>query len=543
MSWMSLHGARRTCRVALGWLRRLAHGLRTRLSAQARYQRLVARAERLDRERAWRGAADCYARAAALRPDIYAARQAEARCKALAGDLLGALRAHRRVLERAPKSAHDLYRVGELLGQLGRYDEALPYLQRACRLRPDLLERREVLGRMHWIMHQYDSAERIWAAWSAAQREAARAADLDAEAYRILNTVWTGWLGNNAHLDAYVKLGLLGWRPQVPLKLLAPEGRTANPTYARLWAPYVELVTDPAEVEKLEALGGLLGESLYTMEVKGISTYFPNAIALAQAEWERQRRDPLLRLPEDLMARGRAALERLGVPLDAWFVALHVREQGFWREEGDPVNAPRVAVIESYLPAIRAVVSAGGWVVRLGDPTMRPLPFMEGVVDYALSAAKSDWMDVFLSACCRFLVGTNSALYQASMSFGVPAVATNWMPLSSFPMQRRDIVLPKLLRSREGRLLSFREMLALPRDVWSGYMYERLGLEIIDNTPEEIVEAADEMLKRLAGAWTGIEGHPRRSDKFRDVAAANRVEVNGSLGERFLRRHADLLEG
>jgi hypothetical protein len=147
------------------------------------------------------------------------------------------------------------------------------------------------------------------------------------------------------------------------------------------------------------------------MVVQGVPTYFPNAIALVQDEWETQGRPPLLQLNQEQLDRGRDTLASVGISRSAWFVCLHVRELGFWNETSDPTNAPRIALIDSYLPAIEHIVSRGGWVVRMGDPTMRPLPHMTGVFDYARSTVKSDWMDVFLCASCRAVSGVRLVRY------------------------------------------------------------------------------------------------------------------------------------
>jgi len=68
----------------------------------------------------------------------------------------------------------------------------------------------------------------------------------------------------------------------------------------------------------------------------------------------------------------------------------------------------RNANISDYTDAMRAIVARGGWCIRVGDPTMRPLDPIPGVVDYARSSSKSDWMDLFLCARCRFFLGNTS---------------------------------------------------------------------------------------------------------------------------------------
>jgi putative glycosyltransferase (TIGR04372 family) len=491
----------------------------------------------------WLDAATVYEHVAQLYPDRFEPIAANANALARLGRLELALAQFQSALQRQPDSANAHFRAAEVLAHLGRYREALPHFERAVALKPQWLEAREVYGRTLWICHQYAAAEQAWSEWRAAQAAVARSRGLDPDQFRVLDSVWTHWLGNNAHLDAYVKIGLLGWRKPIEIKLLAPRGTVANEAYLDLWRDHVQIVSEPSEVDRFSALGSVMGDCLYTMVVQGVPTYFPNAIALIQGEWERQRRPPLLQLNQEQRERGWDALESIGIPRDAWFVCLHVRELGFWNETSDPTNAPRVALIDSYLPAIEHIVSAGGWVVRMGDPTMRALPQIPRVFDYARASIKSDWMDVFLCASCRFMISTNSALYQACVSFGTPSVATNWVPLSSFPVCLRDVVLPKLLRSRaDGTDLSLDEILQLPRDAPSGHLFEHAQLDVIDNTPEEILEAVDEMHRRIEGSWVTSDDAAARRQCFKEIAASHRVRVNGSVGERFLARHGDLLE-
>ena len=79
----------------------------------------------------------------------------------------------------------------------------------------------------------------------------------------------------------------------------------------------------------------------------------------------------------------------------------------------------RNADVVTYLPAIREVIARGGYIIRLGDSSMRPLPKEKGIVDYALSNAKSEFMDLFLCSTCKFFIGTNSGLGLVPPIFGV----------------------------------------------------------------------------------------------------------------------------
>jgi putative glycosyltransferase (TIGR04372 family) len=494
-----------------------------------------------ERDRNWRSAIAIYKRASRMRLQESTPYVAIGNTLASAGHPRRAIKAFKDALTVNASSAEAHFRIGELLSYLGYYEDAVSHFARVVEIRPEWLEAREVFGRALWTVHDYPAAERAWRGWKEMQDERARKQGSDPDNFRVLNHVWTQWLGNNAHLDAYVKLRELGWAPKRKLKLLAANDKVANPAYLNLWRDYAEIVTDDEEVRNLSAIGGFMGDSLYAMWVNGNPAYFPHAIALAQGEWDRQRRAPLIALAEADNERGRKVLARMGVPANAWFACLHVREGGFWKEAGSATDTPRVSKVDSYIPALRHIVAQGGWVIRLGDKSMQPLPKMAGVIDYALSGEKCDWMDVFLTANCRFLVATNSALFQVAMSFGVPIVATNWIPLSSFPMQAGDIVVPKLLRAMRRELLTFGEMLALPRDVWSGYYLERKALQVIDNSAQDILAAVEEMLARRDQKWRSSDTALARAEAFRRIALNRQVIVNAVMSERFLERNAALL--
>ena len=76
-----------------------------------------------------------------------------------------------------------------------------------------------------------------------------------------------------------------------------------------------------------------------------------------------------------------------------WFVTCHVREP-FYKDRDDY----RDSDISSFFLAFKEIVANGGWVIRMGDKSMSPIPKMNNVIDYATSEHKSDWMDIFLCA-------------------------------------------------------------------------------------------------------------------------------------------------
>ena len=261
-----------------------------------------------------------------------------------------------------------------------------------------------------------------------------------------------------------------------------------------------------------------------------------------QSRWA--DRAPLFHLSEAEIARGEAELRVLGIPEGAWFVCVHSREGGY--SPGDEwQHSFRNANISDYTDAMRAIVARGGWCVRVGDPTMRPLDPMPGVVDYARSSSKSDWMDLFLCARCRFFLGNTSGLFGLAGIFGKPSALANMTPLSvvyaQFP---GDISIPKLLMDAQGRMLPFPEAFAgEASELFLAPEFAERGLKTVDNTPQEIAELAIEMLDRLDGK---LKDEPDDADlqaRFRALIQPHHYcwHASARIGRAFLRRHRALL--
>ncbi len=350
-------------------------------------------------------------------------------------------------------------------------------------------------------------------------------------------------------IDIYVKARILGMTPEVNAVFLAPAGSVVNPSLLEYWRKrvgrYVTIVSDEREIREIEAI--------YEEDVLYMDYYdVPDGRALdrilayliIQRQWEDENRPPLLTLSPDHVERGRRNMRALGMPEDAWFVSLHVREPG---AHGEVMpwdhNALRNARIEDYFPAIEAITAAGGWVVRIGDASMKPLPPMHRVIDYAHADVRSDWMDLFCCSRCRFLVGTCSGPDSVALAFGVPVVGTNWFPLGFWPNSTKDLFVHKLLRRRDdGRFLDIRESVEPPLAGmhWPKY-YEDRGLDVLDNTPADITGAVAEMLDRLDGTLEYSARDRALQEKYATLADFADVPINARVPMDFLRRHRFLV--
>ena len=179
----------------------------------------------------------------------------------------------------------------------------------------------------------------------------------------------------------------------------------------------------------LRRLGYTLSEFDFYPEVGLTTLWQPQAVmpefswdVVAKYDWPTELHKQIsVYLGPQKKAVAERERKRMGLPDDAWYVCLHVRESGFHKDN----MVERNATIANYVDAIREITAREGWVVRMGDPTMTRLPPMSKVIDYPFTASKSYAMDLYLISECRFYIGMQSGIYDVAMLLQRPMIITN----------------------------------------------------------------------------------------------------------------------
>lgn len=198
---------------------------------------------------------------------------------------------------------------------------------------------------------------------------------------------------------------------------------------------------------------------------------------------------PALRIPDELAPALAQALIKLGVDPRRWLVALHLREAGYVYRQG--MDASRCVDPLTYGPAIDRIIDGlGGQVVRLGDPSMTPLPARPGLVDLS-RVADSFPLQAFATSRCRFFLGTDTGPTQLATALKVPTASTNAMGMGVW--NDGDLVLFKRFLRPDGRSLDKDEILSLT-NFGMQVLYPRDGITVADNTPEALVDVVDRMV-------------------------------------------------
>jgi putative glycosyltransferase (TIGR04372 family) len=207
-----------------------------------------------------------------------------------------------------------------------------------------------------------------------------------------------------------------------------------------------------------------------------------------------------------------------------------VREGGY----GNDPHSLRNCHIENYFDGIKAITARGGWVIRLGDPTMTPLPKMERVIDYPFTPFKSEFMDLYLIKNCKYYIGQNSGPYDIARLFNKKLIMINSTDLiTAVPLARGELIIPKhFYLKAEQRYLSLKEVLAGPNSLIDLWVFDNEKYDLIENRPHEIrdviVETLDNEGKDIKYSATQIEFLKARKEQIKRVFAENPYMVNAS---------------
>jgi putative glycosyltransferase (TIGR04372 family) len=347
-----------------------------------------------------------------------------------------------------------------------------------------------------------------------------------------------------AEVDCFLKLNALGHDidPELHYFLAIPEGQVANRHLLQYWAVHLPVVSHPIWARLAEIM------SQWFVMRKDVSSYVLRLDATAEiysvfAKWG--NRQPILQLSQNDDLWLRTQLRALGVPDNSWFVCVHIREPGY--SPGDELaHGHRNASVENVLPAIEAIVRNGGWCIRMGDPSMTPLPKCKNTVDYAHHPQRSARLDIALCARCHFFLGNSSGLAFVSAAFGVPSALANMIPVSALGLLPTDLSIPKLLRDPlENRYLHWPEVFGSAIGNYRyASQYQNDGIDVEENSADEIEAMVTEMIERLRSQDHSLVLESDLDSRFKALLRPGHYSYGtvAHVSKAFLNKHRSLLD-
>lgn len=266
------------------------------------------------------------------------------------------------------------------------------------------------------------------------------------------------------------------------------------------------------------------------------------------------RTKALLSFTPDEEKRGKALLESLGVG-SAPFVCVIVRDETYYKKalpnQDLSYHSFRNCDIDTYVDGLEALADQGVFVLRMGAVVGKPLLSSHPrVIDYANSNLRSAFGDMYLGANCKFCISDGLGFYAIPAAFRRPNAYVNFSPFHMFYTSRSsDLGIAKVFaEAGTDRVLPLHEL--ADYDISNLTRTDRLkasGLNVVDNTSQEIRQLLLEMNARLDGTWVSdpVDEELQRTfwswfvEAIGPEGRAIHGEIRARFGADYLRAHRE----
>lgn len=268
---------------------------------------------------------------------------------------------------------------------------------------------------------------------------------------------------------------------------------------------------------------------------------------------------PHLKFNEEEEKKGNAELRKMGIPQNAKYVCLHARGPAYLKMifPGSDFccHNYRDSDINNFALAAELLAEQGYYVIRMGAKPEKALDLNNPrIIDYAC-LYRSDFMDIFLGANCHFFIGDSCGINNVPYIFRRPVATTNMVALEYFlACNKNDLFIHKKhWLTKDARFMTYKEVFNSGAGRFlETQKYKQYGINLIENTPEEIAALAIEMAKRLNGTWQPHEDDEALQRRFWEIFPTAAVddhqgrplhgEIRARLGAYFLRNNRDWLQ-
>lgn len=211
--------------------------------------------------------------------------------------------------------------------------------------------------------------------------------------------------------------------------------------------------------------------------------------------------------------KGAQLLAEMGIPEGAPYVCILGRDSSYIKTHmphaDTSIDDYRDVDINNYQQAAEYLVNQGYYVLRMGKYVRDHFKFKHPqVIDYANSQFRSDFADIYLSAHCHFFISVATGLDSVPYIFKRPILQTNVPNFDGYLWPDWLLFITKKVFDQKAQSFlspqAIAEIFAYDKTDKGRRMPAILSeqqLTMVENTPEEIVDAVKEMVGLIQGTW------------------------------------------
>lgn len=246
----------------------------------------------------------------------------------------------------------------------------------------------------------------------------------------------------------------------------------------------------------------------------------------------------------EIELEGRKILKKKKIILNKKFVCLHIRNSYLKKFDKEEF---RNAKYKNYIKCINWLIKKKYTIIILGANKSNNYNFKSKAVinlpKLNFSNKDKEILDIFFSANCEFFIGTQSGLQYLPAFFHRPVLITNVVPINhGYPIISNGLFIPKLCK-KDFKILNLKEIIESNAYYSrSGIYFKKLKFQFIDNTPDEILNAVNYLIRmnknKKFGDKTKLQKVFRK--KIENLKFKYSVYSKSTICNEFLKKHKKL---
>jgi len=265
--------------------------------------------------------------------------------------------------------------------------------------------------------------------------------------------------------------------------------------------------------------------------------------------------------------KGQKFIEKLNISKNKKWICIHNRDSCYLEKikKDEDFNHPdfkyhsyRDFDVNNLSSAVNLFNNRGYHVFRMGNIQAKKMNYHNpNFIDYPFIENKSDFNDIFLLSNCSAYLGSDAGIGDIPLIFGKPRYLINWS-LSLINIFHQDgdsasyknnysFIFKHLFDRKKQKKLSLKEMFKSNLFKASrSEIFEKAGVDLIENTSEEIYDIANEVLENLNNKKKNINDYNLQK-KFWDIYYENTnfkryEDIPAKICSKFLLNNPYLLE-
>ena len=234
-------------------------------------------------------------------------------------------------------------------------------------------------------------------------------------------------------------------------------------------------------------------------------------------------------LPNSMRLKGEAWMKQTGLDPLIPTVLLHVRDIRYRPDLSH--HGHRCVDICNYRSAIMVLVEKGYQVVRVGDPSNKPLEdYPDSVIDLPFHLLYDNFLDVYFAATCAFAVNQSSGPSQLIRGFKKPTLMVNRVVDWDINAPSEVLLFKHYICKTTGRRLTYNQILERGLgELTTDQEFEKAGVLLEENSSDELKMALEEFIETFEGR---NKYSTETRDRFTEIGKKHELRIQDDIQQK-----------